>query len=218
MNAIGNIYLIWRPGRGNKRFPVGVIKKNISTGISFQYIQKNVLEAKKLGFVHYEGFPDLQRKYNENVIEIFGQRIIKSERNDAKDFYNFWGVDPKLVDDKFYMLAYTQGLLPTDNYEFLAEFNPVKGLRFITELTGLSHNKISPDTIQVGDELKYELDRDNRFDKYAVIVLKNKKILGHIKAIHCRVFGKTRKTLKVTVSKIEKSDVLNRVFLKVEAI
>lgn len=218
MNAIGNIYLIWRPGRGNNRFPVGVIKKNISSGISFQYIQKNVEEAKKMGFVHYEGFPDLNKVYNENVIEIFGQRIIKSERNDVKDFYDFWGVDSKFVDDKFYMLAYTQGLLPTDNYEFLAEFNPVKGLRFITELTGLSHNKIPADALQVGDELKYELDRHNKFDKDAVVVLKNKKILGYIKAIHCRVFGKAKKTLKVTVSKIEKSDILNRVFLKIEAI
>jgi hypothetical protein len=217
MKAIGNIFLIWRPGRGNRRFPVGVIKRNVIEGISFRYDTKIVSQAKEYGFVHYEGFPEISKVYHENVIEIFGQRIIKSERNDTKDFYDFWGVDSRFINDKYYMLAYTQGLLPTDNYEFLADFNPIKGLTFITEITGLSHNQIPCDIIQVGDELDYVLDKKNSFDKDAVTVFKNKVELGYIKAIHCKVFGKSKNLLSVTVVRIEKNEFLNRVFLKVEA-
>lgn len=216
MKAIGNIFLVWRPGRGNRRFPVGVIKRNVNEGISFRYDTIVVAKAKEYGFVHYEGFPEISKVYHENVIENFGQRIIQSERNDTKDFYDFWGVDSRFINDKYYMLAYTQGLLPTDNYEFLADFNPIKGLSFITEITGLSHNQIPCDIIQVGDKLNYVLDKKNKFDKDAVIVLKNNIELGYIKAIHCKVFGKSKNHITVSVARIEKNEFLNRVFLKIE--
>jgi hypothetical protein len=68
MKAIGNIHLIWRAGKGSRRI-VGTIK-SASEGIRFQYNQEGVKQAKKLGFVHYEGFPDTDKVYTENVIEI----------------------------------------------------------------------------------------------------------------------------------------------------
>jgi hypothetical protein len=70
MKAIGNIHLIWRLGKGSRRISVGTIKKSASEGIRFQYNQEGVKQAKKLGFVHYEGFPDTDKVYTENVIEI----------------------------------------------------------------------------------------------------------------------------------------------------
>ena len=50
----------------------------------------NVEEAKKLGFVPFEGFPDIDKTYTSNVLEIFGHRLIKNERSDSKYFYDFW--------------------------------------------------------------------------------------------------------------------------------
>jgi hypothetical protein len=47
-----------------------VLLKSASEGIRFQYNQEGVKQAKKLGFVHYEGFPDTDKVYTENVIEI----------------------------------------------------------------------------------------------------------------------------------------------------
>jgi hypothetical protein len=46
-----------------------VLLKSASEGIRFQYNQEGVKQAKKLGFVHYEG-PDTDKVYTENVIEI----------------------------------------------------------------------------------------------------------------------------------------------------
>ncbi|KEQ29555.1 HIRAN domain-containing protein [Pedobacter antarcticus] len=216
MKAIGNIYLTWRTGRGSSRFPVGTIKKSATGGVRFQYNKEVVAKAQVHGFVPYEGFPDLDKVYTENVIDIFGQRLIRNERNDVQDFYKFWGIDLSYKEDKFYMLAYTQGLLPTDNYEFLADFNPIKGLGFITEITGLSHHKIPSDTIKIGDRLQYQIDTKNEFDKNAVKVLTQGIILGYIKTIHCRIFSKTKRPFNLTVHGIEKNGVLNRVFLKVD--
>jgi hypothetical protein len=216
MKAIGNIHLIWRQGKGSSRISVGTIKKSASEGIRFQYNQEGVEEAKKLGFVHYEGFPDTSKDkvYTENVIEIFGQRLVRSERPDLKDFYDFWNIDIRNKEDKFYMLAFTQGLLPTDNFEFLADFNPGEGLAFVTEITGLGDAKIKSDLLSIKDVLRYELEPENSFDKNAVKVYKGGLYLGHIKLIHSKVFHKTSKKFILTVQGIEKNGVLKRVFVK----
>jgi hypothetical protein len=214
MKAIGNIQLIWRLGKGSRRISVGTIRKNESEGIRFQYNKSGLEEAKKLGFEHYEGFPDTSKIYTENVIEKFGQRLIKSERNDLYEFYEFWNIDRSKVKHKFYMLAFTQGLLPTDNFEFLADFNPVKGLSFITEITNLSELQIDSNSLLIGDLLRYELEPENTYDKNAVKVFKNDLYLGHIKLMHCNVFHKTKKTFNLLVQGIEKNGILKRVFVK----
>lgn len=214
MKAIGNIHLIWRPGKGSRRISVGTIKKSASEGIRFQYNQDGVEEAKKLGFVHYEGFPDINKIYTENVIEIFGQRLMRSERPDLKDFYDFWNIDLQKKDDKYYMLAFTQGLLPTDNFEFLANFNPIDNLSFITEITNLLESQIPSESVSVGDVLRYELEPNNLYDKKAVKIFKGELYLGRIKLIHCKVFHKTNKLFDLIVQGTEKNGALKRIFVK----
>jgi hypothetical protein len=216
MKAIGNIHLIWRPGKGSRRISVGTIKKSASEGIRFQYNQDGVEEAKKLGFVHYEGFPDTSKDkiYTENVIEIFGQRLMRSERPDLQDFYDFWNIDLSKKEDKYYMLAFTQGLLPTDNFEFLAHFNPVENLSFVTEITNLLESQIPSDKVAVGDVLRYELEPNNQYDNKAVKVFKEDLYIGHIKLIHCGAFHKTNKQFDLIVQGAEKNGVLKRIFVK----
>ncbi len=214
MKAIGNIQLIWRPGKGSRRISIGTIKKNETDGVRFQYNDSGIEEAKSIGFEHYEGFPDIKKIYSENVLQIFGQRLIKSERTDSEGFYTFWNVDKSKSKHKYYMLAFTQGLLPTDNFEFLADFNPVKNLSFITEVTNLTELQMSADKVNVGDILRYELEKENPFDKNAVKVYKEDLYLGHIKLIHCNVFHKTKKTFQLQVQGVEKNAVIKRIFVK----
>lgn len=216
MKAIGNIYLTWRKGKGERRILIGLIRRNKTEGTRFTYIQEGVNNARKLGFSVYEGFPDTTKEYTENVIKIFAQRLMRSERNDIKDFYDFWKIDEKCKDDDYYMLAHTQGILPTDNYEFIADFKPIKGLSFISEIAGLSKTKLTPDTIEVGDVLRYEKEYPpNKHDKYAVKVFKGDLYLGYVKIIHNRVLSKSKRPLKIKVHHIEKNGILNRVFLHI---
>ena len=216
MKAIGTIYLTWRKGKGNSRKRVGVIKKNVSNGVSFAYLMEGVREAEKEGFTPYVDFPDVTKVYSENVLEIFGQRLIKTERPDVQKYLDFWAIDTKYKDDKFYLLAHTQGILSTDNFEFLAEFNPVKGLSFISEICGLTYTKIAPDFIHTGEELRWELDKKNKFDSNAVGVYKGTTFLGNVKLVHCNVFHKTGKQkLTIRVKSIEKNGQLNRVFINI---
>lgn len=216
MKAIKTIYLAWRRGKGSRRKIVGVIKKNATNGVRFEYFQKEVEEAQKEGFTPYIDFPAIEKEYKDNVLEIFGQRLIKTERTDLNKYLDFWDIDPKYKDDKYYLLAYTQGLQSNDNFEFLADFNPIRNLRFVTEICGLSHSEIKPGTLSIGDTLSWELEKSNPKDKYAVKVLKGDQMIGYVKMIHSRVFYRSFKyRLNIRVKGIDQNGKLNRVFIEI---
>ena len=215
MKELGNIYLTWRLGKGQRRHKVGIIRKNSTQGVRFRYLISQE-EATKIGFTPYTDFPDLFKEFTENVLEIFGQRLTKSERGDIKNYYDFWEISPEYKDDKYYLLAHTQGLLATDNFEFLADYSPVKNLSFISEICGLSHYRISSDIIKEGDDLRWEYDSRNEYDKKAIKVFKKDLLLGYVKIVHSGIFYKTRgKNLKIKVKSIDSNGFLNRVFIKI---
>jgi hypothetical protein len=213
------IYLSWRKGQGSRRHLVGKLEHTTNDKFVFAYDVATVERAKKEGFVPYTEFPDITKSYNGNVLDIFAQRLIKSERPDIQQFYDFWEIEPQLITDKFYLLGHTQGLLPTDNFEFLADYKYVKGLHFLTELAGLSHEQISPAALSVGDELRFELEQENAQDEKAVKVFKDSLKLGYIKKIHCHLFHQSSTNkIKLKVKAIDKNGVIKRVFLKVEVL
>lgn len=210
--------MIWRKGPGTRRIPVGVIKHNKTEGVRFQYIQENLKKAFDNGFISYTGFPDVEKSYTENVLEIFSQRLPKSERNDLSTFYKFWEIDQKKKEDNLYMLAKTQGLIPIDNFEFLADFNPIKGLVFISEIAGLGKNKIDSSLISVGDLLRFEKETDNLYDKNAVKLYKDDLFLGYVKIKHSKIFYKSNGGFKITIHHLEKNGILKRAFIRIEVI
>lgn len=216
MKEIGQIYLSWREGLGKPRHIVGVLKKNATQGVRFEYMSKGVEDAKKVGFSPYTEFPDLEKNYNENVLEIFSQRLIKSERSDISDFFDFWEIDSKYKDDKYYLLAHTQGLNPADNFEFLADYNPNPSLRFLTDIASLSSQKLPANSIKMGEILSYSLEKNNEYDNKAVRVFKGDLEVGYIKKIHSRVFHKLKeRKLKLLVKAVEQNGIIKRVFVKV---
>lgn len=213
--GIAHIYLAWRKGAGFPRIIIGVMKRS-AAGVTFSYIKEGLEEAKKDGFITYTDFPDENKVYTEGVLDIFGLRLNKSEREDIQRYYDYWEIDPKLKDDKYYLLAHTQGLLPTDNFEFLADYNPVKDLSFTTELCGLTKLQLSRDTLNEGDILTWVKEPDNCYDKFAVKVYKGDTFVGYIKKIHSRIFYKNcRSKLKITVKSLNRNGHLNRAFIKV---
>ena len=216
MKAIGNIYLTWRKGKGHSRIPVGVIKRNVTNGVRFQYIEKGLKKAYKDGFVNFTDFPDtsINKVYTENVLEILGKRLTNPDRADIQKYYDFWEIKPEHKDEKYYLLAHTQGLLATDNFEFLADYSPIQGLSFISEICGLSYTKPANDLLIEGEELSWKYNKLNLFDNKAVEVYKGGFRIGNVKLIHCNIFHKPGgDKLKIKVKSIEKNGFLNRVFI-----
>lgn len=216
MKLISNIYLTWRKGKGQSRHVVGVLKRNANEGVRFEYISKSIPNALKDGFSTYVGFPDVTKTYTENVIDIFGQRLVKPERSDIQNYYDFWELDKTMVEDKFSMLAYTQGMLSTDNFEFLAEFHPKKELHFVSEICGLSALKLPQNTVKKDDELSWSKEADNKFDPYAVKVYKGGTLIGYVKKVHNRVFSKKRNgKLRIVVKSVDQNGITNRIFIRI---
>lgn len=215
-DGIGHVFLAWRKGAGNPRVIIGVIKRNSTEGVTFRYIKAGLDAAKKDGFVIYPDFPDENKVYTEHVLDIFGQRLNKSEREDIHKYYSYWEIDPAKKDDKYYLLAHTQGMLPTDNFELLADYNPVKGLSFTSELCSLTHLKLPANTLEEGDMLRWEWESSNKYDKHAIKVFKGDVFVGRIKRIHSRVFFKKNGSkLKLAVKSINRNGHLNRAFIKI---
>lgn len=90
--------------------------------MNFIYLPKTAKLQEEEGFTLYTEFQDLKKIYNGVVADIFGQRLTKSDRSDIGSFYKFWEVDAEKASDKFYLLGKTPGLVPTDNFKFLAEY------------------------------------------------------------------------------------------------
>lgn len=217
MHEFDKIYLSWRQGQGGRRHIVGVLEKKDTNSFVFSYFPDAVEKAMEFGFSPYTEFPDFNHQYNGNTLEIFAQRLTKADRPDIQSFYDFWEIEPQYRSDKFYLLGHTQGLLPTDNFEFLADYNPIEGLHFLTELAALTNLQLPSDTLTTGDELRFEIEKDNEFDPEAVKVFKGDTLVGYIKKIHCRVFHKPgAEKLKLTVKAIDKNGFIKRVFVKVE--
>lgn len=217
---IKQIYLIWRRGRNDSRIKVGVITKNQTEGVKFKYIPSGVKDAIEKGFNMYPDFPNPGIVYKNNVLETFAQRLTNTERGDIQKYYDYWEILPSLRNNKFYVLAQTQGLLSTDNFEFIAEYYPVKGLRFTSEICGLTKRQLPSGTLTIGESLIWKLEKDNIYDKYAVhLYKKNGQEVGYVKTIHSKVFHDSKyKRFEVKVKSLEQNGHINRAFITVSTI
>lgn len=214
---IKRIYLVWRRGRNDSRIKVGIITKNQTEGVKFKYMSAGVKEAIEKGFNMYPDFPNPEIEYKENVLEIFCQRLTNTERSDINKYYSYWEILPHLKNNKYYVLAQTQGLLSTDNFEFVAEYYPVKDLKFTSEICGLTRRNLPSGTLIVGEILDWRLESSNPYDKYAVhLYKKNGQDVGYVKTIHSKVFHDSKyKKFEVKVKSIEQNGHLNRAFISI---
>lgn len=216
MDEFDKIYLSWRTGTSSRRHIVGLLQEKPEGGYLFNYLPV----AKELvfkEFAPYLEFQDLDKTYNSNVVDIFATRLMKTDRIDIRKFFDFWAIDERKAYDKFYMLGKTQGLVATDNFEFLADYKMTDQLHFVTDLAGISHkDPLAKGTLIIEDELRFEFEPENEGDPEAVKVLKGDLELGYIKKIHCRVFhqpGADR--IKLKVKALEQNGVIKKVFIEV---
>lgn len=213
MQEFDKIHLCWRHGQGGRRHGVGVLQKMPDDTFAFKYSE----EAKTISeFTPYPEFQNFDQEYKANVVEIFGQRLTKIDRPDIHTFFEFWEVDAAQAFDKFYLLGKTQGLVATDNFEFLAEYKLSKNTHFLTEVASLSLQPLPRGTVEIGDSLRFELEPKNEYDPFAVRVFKGDLQIGYIKKYHNKIFHEQgAEKLKLIVKALEKNGVIKRIFIKV---
>jgi hypothetical protein len=214
MKKFSKLYLSWRLRKGEPRHIVGELSKS-GDKFTFKYLISRE-QKDKIRFTPYWGFPDMDKEYDTDVIDVFALRLTDFKREDIQNYYDYWEVEKEYRQDPYYMLAITQAIRPNDYYEFLADYEPIAGLSFITEICGLSHYNVSPDLLKTDDVLRWELEPDNKYDSEAVKVFKGDVLLGYVKKIHSKVFYKPYSgTIKIEVKDIDRNGTLNRVFIRV---
>ncbi len=212
---IREIFISWRKGKGSRRNIVGVVKRTSTNGITFKYLREGVEKAKEEGFNEYPGFPvDFTKEYHEGDLDIFSLRLIPFERKDNLSLLKFW--EASQVTDKFNLLALTQGLMPTDNFEFLGLFNPSKDFKFVTDLAGLSHLTLEKGSVSVGDVLTYEKEFSKLAHRdIAIKIYKGNQHIGYIKNKHNNIFIHSKGEIKLSVKALEQKGVIKNIFVLV---
>jgi hypothetical protein len=211
---IQKIYLSWRLGKGKERRLVGTLQR-LTNGFSFHYNEEALKQAQQEGFANYVAFPDTATVYTEGVIEVFSRRLTQKSRADSKYFFEFWHANQAEYDD-FDKLALTQGALPTDNFEFLADYKPQKDFMFVTDIAGLSLSKLPPNIIKLGDILTYKLE-SYQTDEYAVKIMKDKTFIGYIKRGHNQFFHNLKDLQPlITVKDVDYNGVIKQIFIDVK--
>lgn len=217
------IFLSWRPGIGEGRFLVGVFSRENSSGddIEFVYQQEEVAKAKEKGFYNYPEFPDLNKVYRTNLKTALSLRLMPKTRADRNNYLSFWSANIDGL-DWFDELGFTQGELATDTFEFLAEY-PKKhngvGIKFISNIASLSHLQLTSDSVEIGDKLRFELEPENKFDKYAVRILRKKEFIGYVKRGHNLFFHKVRnEDVDIRISSLEKNGKMNQIYFSVKVL
>lgn len=214
---INRIYLSWRKEKGSRRNLVGVLKRTANEGITFEYTKIGVEKAQKDGFNGYPGIPlDISKKYKENSLDIFSLRLLPLDRADSKKHLSFWHAEKE--EDKFNILALTQGLSASDNFEFLGLYHPEKGFRFVTDIAGLSHleEPLTKDSIHVGDPITYEIERsEHAYKGLAVKLYKGNLQLGYVKNIHNAIFINSKYKLDIQVCAIDQNGTIRQIFVQV---
>lgn len=179
------IYLIWKDYKTRQRYIVGELSKNGK--YEFKYRIKDVDSAIKEGFEPLIAFPNINEVYeNYDIFPAFSSRLPDKRRKDVKEILAKYKLEKY---DAFELLKKSGGKLPTDSLEFI---NPI----FLSEtnierefyIAGVRHcdycNEKTKNVnfeIDINENLMFEKDSNNKYDKYAVKVInKENKILGFI--------------------------------------
>lgn len=212
--VVRKINLVWRAGTGNRRTVIGEFFRSASEGVSFRYDQENVKKAEASGFSRYPDFPDLNKTYSKGVLEVISQRLIQVQNPQNNRHLSFWEADKEEY-DVFDRVAFTQGLLATDNFEFLGVYNPSPGFSFISDLSGVSFQELDPSMVEEGDRVLFAFEPTNDFDSRAVVVktLSGLK-LGYIKTVH-NLFIHRAKSVRLTVKSISKNGTVKKIYLRI---
>lgn len=215
------IYISWRSGKGSARYLIGVLTREHASGetIIFKYNKEEVRKAKDAGFFNYPDFSDYDKEYNTNLKTAFSLRLMPKSRADRKEYLSFWNADIDNL-DWFDELGFTQGILATDTFEFLAEF-PKKyngqGINFVSNIASLSHLNLSVESVSIGDKLRFVLDNKNPYDNTAVKLYKDDLYLGFVKRGHNLFFQKVKNDeVDIRVTALEKNGKMSQIYYSVK--
>lgn len=179
------IYLVWKEPITRRNYVVGELSKNGQYEFKYGY---EINEAIEKGFEPLISFQDINRTYKRDTLfPTFTSRLPDRKRRGLEKILLKYGLKEY---DAYKLLKRSGARLPIDNIEFI---DPIpeeseEDIKRVFYVAGSRHyidckNNFCQTTInvQVGEELRLQLDVENEYDKYAIKILDtNSNILGYI--------------------------------------
>ena len=215
------LYILWRsPNEREGFFAVAQIERNNDNSIQLSYLKntQDFIDAQERGFTGYPAFPDINKTYTENILNIFMRRLPPRKREDFKFYLNQIGLDSNIEIPDFALLAYSRAQLATDDFRLIFSFEGIKvPCEVIAEVVGVRHYKNNFSSIALNNKVTFEPEPDCQYDPNAIQVLYNGKIIGYISKVQAPSFGEILKTNKVsgTIQKLNGTAERPRIFIKI---
>lgn len=164
------LWLIWKEPKERRRYIIGTLTCNDNV-YQFEYINPELEDARKVGFIEFPGFSDLKKKYESkgSLFPNIETRLLNLARPDYLQILNAYNLDRNST--KIEILEKTKGRLLTDNFEFVPVFDKSK-VEF--EVAGTSHREDMEKCkklLKVNDNLLLEKEPENLYDSYAIKVI-----------------------------------------------
>lgn len=162
--------LVTRRDESSRYQPVGFLTRK-GSGYRFAYLAKVAQDLKSDGIL---GFPDLDHVYeSRNLFQAFAERVMNPRRPDRAQFLRALdlGADATPLE----VLARSGGHKPADTLELLPvpEVNPDGSTSVVFLVHGL-RRKVGAlerlDSLGTGESLSLERDRENPYNKEAILV------------------------------------------------
>ncbi len=173
------LWLIWKQPKTRRRYKIGVLNYK-ENKYYFQYINPELDDALKAGFLYFPGFEDINKIYESNkLFANIETRLPNPKRADYLEILNLYNLETD--SDKMQILQATKGRLLTDNYEFVPIFDSNK-VEFDVAGTGHCHDiEKCKSFISINDKLLLEPEPNNNYDKNAIkVILPKNGVKYHI--------------------------------------
>ncbi|MCL2384050.1 MAG: HIRAN domain-containing protein [Oscillospiraceae bacterium] len=172
------LWLIWKDPTSRRRYVIGTLNKYPEEYV-FEYNVEVMEKLKTIGFDYFPGFENISNRHSSR--ELFTNiksRLPNPTRPDYIEILESYGLSSSNTEME--ILEKTRGRLYTDNFEFVLYFNTdrlefdIAGTRYCEDLKKCKEN------LQIGDNLRLELEPNNKYDSNAIKILydenKNYKI------------------------------------------
>ena len=187
-----DLWIIWKHPISKKTYKIGILTLENNT-YRFVYVNSELEEARKNGYMGYPGFSDFSKVYENNVLFAnIKTRLPNPKRPDYLEILNYYNLETNSSD--FDILKATKGKLVTDNYEFVSPFDANKLIFNISGTELCSDIEKCLDIIKVNDELLLEITNkgDNDINSIKVIYVNNGNTyhLGYVPRYYSNELGK----------------------------
>lgn len=183
------LYLIWKNPQTRSRHLIGTLKKNGK--YEFQY-SSDIKKCQEKGFDLLVSFPDINKKYvSENLFPEFLSRIPGSNRIDIKDILKKYNLKSY---NAFELLKRSGAKTSLDTLEFIDPILNLKEKNITREfyIAGTRYycTKSNEEKINIGDNVTFELEPDNKIDQYAIKMNINNIFVGYMPNYYSKIVNK----------------------------